>query len=319
MAYPCGMRLSAFRAGLWKPRTRPGTFEGVGEEGLPWLQEVQESCGIQAMVEVATPAHLEAALNAGIRIVWIGSRTTTDPFAVQALADCLEGSADVTVFVKNPINPDPELWIGAVERIAKAGVGKVCAIHRGFSFYEKSRYRNAPKWQVPIDVMRCMSGVPMYCDPSHIAGDAALVGEVAQSALNLGFAGLFIESHINPAAALSDSAQQLTPVALGRMLGTLVPKNAVVSDASVAAQIDALRSHIDEVDDALLDLLATRMQISEEIGLCKKKDGITVLQPSRWKKVLEKVSAGAVQRGLDPVFVCNLFNLIHEASIERQK
>ena len=318
MACPDGMRLSAFRAGLWKPRTRPGTFEGVGEKGLPWLQEVQRS-GLPVAVEVATPAHLEAVLGAGVRIVWIGSRTTTDPFAVQSLADALSGVADVQVFVKNPINPDPDLWIGAMERVLKAGVSRVCAVHRGFSFYERSRYRNAPKWQVPIDVMRRLPDVAMFCDPSHIAGDASLVAEVAQSALDLGFAGLFVESHIDPSSALSDSAQQLTPAALGDVLAGLVPKNSAVGDASIAAQIDSLRSHIDEVDDALLDLLASRMRISEEIGRCKKKGGITVLQSSRWEKVLEKVSAGALQRGLDPVFARNLFNLIHEASIERQK
>ena len=312
------MRLSAFRAGLWKPRTRPGTFEGVGEAGLPWLQDVQRS-GLPVVVEVATPFHLEAVLRAGIRIVWIGSRTTTDPFAVQSLADALRGAADVQVFVKNPINPDPELWTGSMERVLKAGVGRVCAVHRGFSFYEKSRYRNAPKWQVPIDLMRRLPEVPMFCDPSHIAGDASLVTEVAQSALDLGFSGLFVESHISPSSALSDSSQQVTPSALGDILASLVPKNSVVSDASIAAQIDSLRSHIDEVDDALLDLLATRMHISREIGLCKKKGGITVLQSSRWEKVLEQVSDGASRRGLDPVFIRNLFNLIHEASIEKQK
>ncbi len=319
MAYPEGMRLSAFRAGLWKPRTRPGTFEGVGEAGIPWLAGIQRSLGLPVAVEVATEAHLDAVLSAGIRIVWIGSRTATDPFAVQALADVLRGCSDVTVYVKNPINPDPDLWIGAMERVMASGVKSIAAVHRGFSFYETVRYRNNPKWQVPIDVMRRMPQIPMFCDPSHISGDASLVGTVSQSALDLGFAGLFIESHCNPQAALSDASQQVTPQQLGEILSSLVPKDMVVKDADTAVRIEALRSRIDEIDEALLDLLASRMEISGEIGASKKKGGITPYQPSRWEKVLERVTSGAASRGLDRSFVREVFTLIHEASIEKQK
>ncbi len=312
-----GMRLSAFRAGLWKPRTHPGGFEGVGEAGIPWLKRVRRETGLPVAVEVGTPAHLEAVLNGGLDMIWIGARTVTNPFAVQELADCLKG-LDIPVFVKNPINPDPQLWIGAVERFRKAGVSRVSAIHRGFSFYEESRYRNAPKWQVPIALRREMPDVPIICDPSHICGCREYLAEVSQMALDLGFDGLFIESHVNPAAALSDASQQVTPEALQILLNGLTIKSSTSSDAQLQSQIEALRSQIDRIDDELLDLLAARMQVSSQIGECKKRGNMQVLQQSRWDRVLENALAGAKARGLDENAVREIFESIHRASIEKQ-
>lgn len=312
-----GMRLSAFRAGLWKPRTHPGGFEGVGEAGIPWLQRVRRETGLPVAVEVGTPAHLEAVLKGGLDMIWIGARTVTNPFAVQELADCLKG-IDIPVFVKNPINPDPQLWIGAVERFRKAGVVRVSAIHRGFSFYEESRYRNAPKWQVPIALRREMPDVPVICDPSHICGCREYLAEVSQMALDLGFDGLFIESHVNPAAALSDASQQVTPEALEALLNGLTVKSSTSSDAQLQSQIEAFRSQIDRIDDELLDLLAARMQVSSQIGECKKRGNMQVLQQSRWDRVLESALAGAKARGLDENAVREIFESIHRASIEKQ-
>jgi len=313
-----GFELEGFRAGVWKPRTRPGGFEGVGEEALQWLRQVQDMNRLPSMTEVASPAHLECALNAGITSLWIGSRTVTNPFDVQALADVLQGSG-ATVFVKNPINPDAQLWMGAIERIARAGITSVRAIHRGFSFYEKSKYRNHPKWQVPIEVMQRMPQVPMYCDPSHISGCREYIREISQMALDLGFAGLFVESHIHPECALSDSLQQLTPDALADLLETLVIKDDVCGDDSFEFVVGGLRSEIDLVDDNILDLIAQRMFIVERIGEYKKQHSITVLQPSRWEEIQTKMTQGAIDRGLDPIFIRELAKLLHQASIERQR
>lgn len=311
---PKNMCISAFRAGLWKPRTRPGNFEGVGEKGLPWLKRVQDELGLKVMVEVGSPLHVEAALKAGVDMLWIGARTTADPFAMQALADAL-GGTDIPVFVKNPTNPDAELWIGAVERLASAGVKDVRAIHRGFSFYEKSKYRNYPKWQVPLDVQQRLPGLKMYCDPSHIAGNGAYIQELSQRALDLGFAGLFIESHISPQSALSDASQQVTPQELSGILSRLVVKDA--SD-SVSEEISRLRETINMIDDNLLDLLAQRMDVSRKIGQCKKAGNMTVYQQRRWEEVVKRISEGAVSRGLDGKAVQELYKIIHQASIECQ-
>jgi len=312
-----GMRLLAFRAGLWKPRTRPGTFEGVGEAGIPWLQRVRREYLLPVAVEVATPAHLEAVLEAGLDMVWIGARTTTNPFAVQELADVLRG-VDIPVFVKNPMNPDPALWLGAIERFRKAGVSRVSAVLRGFSGYEESRLRNAPKWQVPIAVRHQMPDVPMFCDPSHICGSREHIAEVSQRALDLGFDGLMVECHCQPDAALSDASQQLSPAALGELLASLTLKTSTSSDSRILSQIDALREQIDVIDDELLDLLSRRMQISSQLGECKKKVNLQILQPSRWDAVLEAALAGARERGLDESFVREIFTAIHQASIDRQ-
>lgn len=316
LAYPPGIRLAAFRAGLWKPRTRPGGFEGVGSKGLPWLERVRRELGLAVAVEVATAAHLEECLRHGIDAVWIGARTSADPFAVQALSDVLKG-VDIPVYVKNPVNPDPELWIGAIERIRSSSRGRVTAVHRGFSQYEKGRYRNAPKWQIAIELMRRMPDVGLYCDPSHIAGDASLVKEVSQAALDLGMKGLFIECHHAPASALTDARQQVSPTQLEEILRELVPKT--TSDEAIASSLVSLRSQIDSLDEELLDVLSARMAVSGRIGSIKKAGGITPLQTSRWEKVLERAVSGASARGLDPSFVRALFELIHEASLKKQE
>lgn len=308
------MHLRAFRAGLWKPRTRPGSFEGVGEKGFPWLKDVQQRLGYKVMVEVGTPSHVEAALKAGMDMLWIGARTTTNPFDVQAIADALRGT-DIPVFVKNPINPDVDLWVGAVERLSAAGITDISTVHRGFSYYEKSRYRNYPKWQVPIDVMQMLPDVPMYCDPSHIGGSREYLREISQKALDLGFKGLFVESHISPDTAKSDALQQVTPQELVGMLSSLVVKN---SKALNEGDIALLRAKIDTIDDNLLDVLAERMKVVEQIGEYKRANKMQVFQQSRWEEVQSRVAKGARTRGLDADAVDELFKIIHQASIERQ-
>ena len=308
------MHLRAFRAGLWKPRTRPGSFEGVGEKGFPWLKDVQQRLGYKVMVEVGTPSHVEAALKAGMDMLWIGARTTTNPFDVQAIADALRGT-DIPVFVKNPINPDVDLWVGAVERLFAAGITDISTVHRGFSYYEKSRYRNYPKWQVPIDVMQMLPDVPMYCDPSHIGGSREYLREISQKALDLGFKGLFVESHISPDTAKSDALQQVTPQELVGMLSSLVVKD---SKALNEGNIALLRAKIDTIDDNLLDVLAERMKVVEQIGEYKRANKMQVFQQSRWEEVQSRVAKGARARGLDADAVGELFKIIHQASIERQ-
>lgn len=308
------MHLRAFRAGLWKPRTRPGSFEGVGEKGFPWLKDVQQRLGYKVMVEVGTPSHVEAALKAGMDMLWIGARTTTNPFDVQAIADALRGT-DIPVFVKNPINPDVDLWVGAVERLSAAGITDISTVHRGFSYYEKSRYRNYPKWQVPIDVMQMLPDVPMYCDPSHIGGSREYLREISQKALDLGFKGLFVESHISPDTAKSDALQQVTPQELVGMLSSLVVKD---SKALNEGDIALLRAKIDTIDDNLLDVLAERMKVVEQIGEYKRANKMQVFQQSRWEEVQSRVAKGARARGLDADAVGELFKIIHQASIERQ-
>ena len=315
---PDGKRyVSAYRAGLWKPRTHPGSFQGVGERGIPWLVRVQKELGMKVIVEVAKPAHIDAVLSAGIDMIWIGTRTTTNSFAMQDLCDVLRG-VDVPVFVKNPVNPDLELWIGAIERLQRAGIKHITAVHRGFSYYEKSKYRNIPKWQVPIDFMQRMPQIPIICDPSHIAGDKAYVAEISQKAMDLGFKGLFIESHICPDKALSDAKQQLTPSELASMLDALEVRSESSESADYLAAVDHIRAHIDVIDDNILELIASRMRLVDEIGRYKKENNITVLQPRRWESVLNKAIAGAGERGLDKKFVEELFKLIHQASIDRQ-
>lgn len=306
-----------FRAGLWKPRTHPDSFEGVGEIGIPWLVSVQKQLGLKVIVEVANPTHLEAVLKAGLDMVWIGSRTTTNSFAMQDLCDALRG-VDIPVFVKNPINPDIELWIGAIERLQHVGIKRITAIHRGFSYYEKSKYRNMPKWQVPIDLMQRMPSVPVICDPSHIAGDRAYVAEISQKAMDLGFKGLFVESHIAPSEALSDAQQQLTPTQLASMLDSLTLRSPNSDSPDFLTAVEQLRANIDVIDDNILELLDNRMKLVDEIGRFKKDNNITVLQPHRWEAVLKKAVEGARERGLEEKFVEELFKLIHQASIERQ-
>ncbi|NMB36992.1 MAG: bifunctional 3-deoxy-7-phosphoheptulonate synthase/chorismate mutase type II [Bacteroidales bacterium] len=307
----------AFRAGLWKPRTRPGTFEGVGEEGLPWLQRVRSETGLKVIVEVATPAHLEAVLEAGIDMIWIGARTTANPFAVQDLADALQG-VDIPVFVKNPLNPDLDLWLGAVERLEMAGVRDITVIHRGFSFYEKGRYRNQPKWQVPIDLMRRRPDLKILCDPSHISGKREYIQEISQMAMNLGFDGLFIESHISPDSALSDADQQIEPRHLARILDNIKIGSSIPEDEELTRKLQEFRARIDLLDENILEILALRMGVVDQIGEQKRRGNITILQQQRWEEILEKTSEGAAERNLDQAFVEELFKLIHMASIKRQ-
>ncbi|MDD2594524.1 MAG: chorismate mutase [Bacteroidales bacterium] len=315
---PDGTRyVTAFRAGLWKPRTHPGAFEGVGEKGIPWMVRVRKELGMKVIVEVANPAHLESVLKAGLDMIWIGSRTTTNPFAMQDLADALKG-VDIPVYIKNPINPDVELWIGAFERFQRAGIRQLAAIHRGFSFYEKSKYRNVPKWQVPIDLKQRFGDIPLLCDASHIAGKREYIPEISQKAMDLGFDGLFIESHINPDAALSDARQQLTPSAAESLIKGLIIRDVNSENTDYLAAIEHLRAHIDVIDDNLLDLLSTRMEIVDKIGRYKRDNNITILQQHRWEEVLNKVVAEGVKKGLDESFIQELFKLIHQASIERQ-
>ena len=265
-----------FRAGIWKPRTKPGGFEGVGAVGLPWLKEVKQVTGMLTATEVATPYHVFEAIKAGIDILWIGARTVANPFAMQELADALRGT-DIPVLVKNPVNPDLELWIGALERIYNAGIKKLGVIHRGFSSYEKKLYRNLPLWHIPIELKRRYPNITIFCDPSHIGGKRELVAPIAQQALDLKFEGLIIESHCNPDSALSDAAQQLTPEVLDFTLNMLVIRD----NAQTTENINILRKQIDEIDEQLLTILAKRMRISKEIGIYKKEHNMPILQSGR--------------------------------------
>lgn len=309
--------VEVFRAGIWKPRTRPNCFEGVGTVGLPWMQRVQRELGMKIATEVANAGHVHEALEAGMDLLWIGARTTANPFAVQEIADALKGT-DIPVLVKNPVNPDVELWVGALERLNLAGLKKLGVIHRGFSVYGKSKYRNVPQWQLPIEVMQRFPEMWMLCDPSHIAGKWEYVPEVAQQAMDLGFDGLIVESHICPETALSDAAQQLTPQALAGMLGKLVIREEDSENLAYKENMDDLRTKIDLIDNDLLELLANRMKISDEIGRYKKQHNITILQPGRWEKVLAEVSGKGAELGLDPEFLEKIFKAIHQASIDRQ-
>ena len=309
--------VQAVRAGIWKPRTHPGCFEGVGSRGLEWLVRIRKELGMKVIVEVANPVHIEAVLKAGLDMIWIGTRTTTNPFAMQDISEALRG-IDIPVFVKNPINPDVELWMGALERLNMVGIKKLAAIHRGFSFYEKSKYRNIPKWQVPIEIKRRIPDLLMLCDPSHISGKREYIAEISQQAMDLGFDGLFIESHINPECALSDADQQISPAVLKEIIASLILKNYDSKNSEYIAKIEELRSQIDMLDDNILALLSARMSVVEKIGQSKKYNNITILQPRRWEEILEKVSASAIEKGLDKEFVAELYKLIHQASIDRQ-
>ncbi len=302
-----------FRAGVWKPRTKPGGFEGHGEVALPWLKEVKEETGMLVATEVATPEHVELALKYGIDILWVGARTSANPFAVQALADSLKG-VDIPVFVKNPVNLDLELWIGALERINLAGVKRLAAIHRGFSSYDKKIYRNLPMWQIPIELRRRIPNLPIICDPSHIGGRRELVAPLCQQAMDLGFDGLIVESHCNPDHAWSDAKQQVTPDVLDYILSLLV-----VRDEKMTTEgITQLRHQIDELDDQLMNLLSKRMRVCREIGQYKKEHNMTVLQPARYNEILDKRGAQGALCGMASEFTAHVFELIHEESVRQQ-
>lgn len=306
-----------FRAGIWKPRTRPGSFEGMGETGLQWLQDLRSELNIPVTVEVASPAHIEQALKYNIDVLWLGARTTVNPFLVQEMASALNG-VSVPVMIKNPVNPDLPLWMGAIERIAKAGVEKIAAIHRGFSAYENSTYRNKPNWEIPIELRRLMPGIPLICDPSHICGNTFMQRYIAQFALDLQYDGLMIESHYNPSEALSDKAQQLTPEMLGELMQSLVVRNATTSNAVALSRLEDMRDQIDELDDQIVTLLAERMRIARLIGEYKYHHNIAVLQPERWQEIISTRTGNAVSQKLTEEFILSLYTIIHKESIFQQ-
>lgn len=302
-----------FRAGLWKPRTRPGAFEGVGVEGLTWLQKVKKETGMYTGTEVANAQHVFEALKYGIDFLWIGARTTANPFAVQEIANALRG-ADLPVLVKNPINPDLELWIGAIERINRAGIKQLAAIHRGFSTYGKNEYRNHPQWLIPIELHRRYPDLPLLTDPSHIAGNRNLIAQVCQQAMDLNFSGLIVETHIQPDVAWSDAMQQITPSRLIEIVESIHYRKAAIGDTPRTA-LDDLRMQIDDIDNQLIDLLAERMKISKEIGLYKLKNNITILQSRRYNEIIRDRNEKAMLKGIDQLFVNKIFEYIHEASV----
>lgn len=302
-----------YRAGVWKPRTKPGGFEGNGEKALPWLKAVKEETGMLTAVEVAKPEHVELCLKYGIDILWIGARTSANPFAMQDIADSLKG-VDVPVFVKNPVNPDLELWLGALERINQAGIKRMAAIHRGFSSYDKKIYRNLPMWQIPMELHRRVPNLPLICDPSHIGGKRELVAPLSQQAMDMGFDGLIIESHCNPEEAWSDAAQQVTPDVLDYILSQLV----VREKTTTTEGIKQLRQQIDDLDNQLIDLLSKRMRVSREIGQYKKEHNMTVFQANRYNEILEMRGAQAKQCGIDPDCVAEIFEQIHQESVRQQ-
>lgn len=306
-----------FRAGIWKPRTRPNSFEGVGKEGLPWLKKVKEELGMLTATEVANVTHVFEALKFGVDILWIGARTSANPFAVQEIADALNG-VDIPVLIKNPVNPDVELWIGAFERLNQAGIKKLAAIHRGFSTYGKSFYRNDPQWQIPIELRRRIPQLPIITDPSHICGNRDGLLEISQEAMDLNFDGLIIESHINPDKALSDASQQITPETLKKLLSSLVLRKADVDNTMAVHTLEDLRRQIDKFDDKLLDILGERMKIADKIGTYKKQNGITILQSSRWDELLHHRIETAEKKGLSEDFIVKVFRAIHQESINHQ-
>lgn len=302
-----------FRAGVWKPRTKPGGFEGKGKEALPWMKRVKEETGMLITTEVATPEHVELCLKYGMDILWVGARTSANPFAMQALADALRG-VDIPVFVKNPVNPDLELWIGAMERLNQAGIKRLAAIHRGFSSYDKKIYRNLPMWQIAIELRRRIPELPIICDPSHIGGRRELIAPLCQQAMDLGMDGLIVESHCDPDKAWSDAKQQVTPDVLDYILSLLVVRN----EHSTTEGLRQLRGQIDELDNQLMDLLAKRLRVCREIGQYKKEHNMTVLQSSRYNEILEKRGAQGSLCGLSPECVARIFEEIHEESVRQQ-
>lgn len=306
--------LSFLRGGVWKPRTRPEAFEGRGEEGLKWLREAKLETGLPIVTEVATPEHVELALRYEVDALWIGARTVVNPFSVQQLADALNG-LDIPVFIKNPVSPDLNLWIGAFERFQKAGLTRLSAIHRGFSYYKESPYRNFPMWEITIELKRLLD-VPVITDISHICGNRVLLRDTAQKSLDLAFDGLMVECHHDPDHALTDAAQQITPSALQDMLESLTPRSQQANSNDPV--LAALRSEIDDIDDELLQLLARRMNVSSQIGEYKRQHGLTVVQMDRWKRILSEHLETGSRLGLSKELIEKVFEDIHQASIKRQ-
>ena len=310
-------KVHVLRAGIWKPRTRPGQFEGAGEPGLEWLIAAKKETGLPVTTEVATAAHVEACLKAGVDILWVGARTTVNPFSVQEIADALKG-VDIPVMVKNPVNPDLELWLGAFERLSRAGIKTMSAIHRGFSSFDKGPFRNAPMWDLSIELKTRMPGIEMICDPSHIAGNRDLIALVSQKALDLDMAGLMIESHLNPDAAWSDAKQQVTPANLGKIVDSLVVRSVSSDNKTFKDTLGILRDQIDQLDDEIMQKLANRMKISEKIGQYKKENNVTILQVGRWEEIVQTRAALGKAMGLDEGFTRDLLRLIHHESIQVQ-
>ena len=310
--------VSVYRAGIWKPRTRPGMFEGVGAIGLKWLAKVKEETGLMIATEVANANHVKLALDYDVDVLWIGARSTVSPFIVQEIADALEGT-DKIVLVKNPVNPDLALWLGGIERLHSANIKKLGVIHRGFSTYDKSKYRNNPEWQIPIELQNRFPDLPLICDPSHIAGRRDLIFDLSQTALDLNFDGLMIESHWDPDNAWSDAKQQVTPTRLVEIMKDLKIRKETTEEANFQNQLQQLRTQIDVADQNLLDILGKRMKVAEEIGLLKKKNNVAVLQSKRWNEILGKMILDGQERDLGEEFILRLFKAIHQESINHQE
>ena len=310
--------VSIYRAGIWKPRTRPGMFEGVGAIGLKWLDKVKKETGLLTATEVANASHVKLALEYDIDVLWIGARSTVSPFIVQEIADALEGT-DKIVLVKNPVNPDLALWLGGIERLYSANIKKLGVIHRGFSTYEKSKYRNNPEWQLPIELQNRFPDIPLICDPSHIAGRRDILQDISQTALDLNFDGLMIETHIDPDNAWSDAAQQITPSVLVKMMNDLKIRTLTSEEADYKNQLNTLRTQIDVIDHGLLETLGKRMKVAVSIGELKKKKNVAVLQTKRWNEILGNMILEGEKKGLSEEFVLRMFKAIHQESINNQE
>jgi len=311
-------QVDILRAGIWKPRTRPGAFEGIGAKGLPWLQSAKEKTGLPVGVEVAKASHVELCLEFGVDVLWIGARTTVNPFAVQEIADALKG-VDIPVLVKNPINPDLSLWLGGMERLQNAGLTQLGAIHRGFSFSGEKIYRNRPQWQIAIDFKIVMFDIIMINDPSHICGRRDLLQKVAQKAMDLNFDGLMIESHITPDEAWSDAAQQITPEVYAELIQSLVIRDRDAYNKVDKTPLDRMRKQIDIIDDEIMNILASRMEVARQIGQYKKENNMTILQNERWLEVLQKFVERGKKNGLSEYFITRIIKSIHYESIEQQE
>lgn len=310
-------KVSALRAGIWKPRTRPGEFEGIGSIGLQWLKRAKEETGLPVTTEVATAKHVEEALNAGIDILWVGARSTANPFTVQEIADALQG-VDVPVMVKNPVNPDLSLWLGALERINRAGIKKLGAIHRGFSSYEKTAFRNEPMWDLAIQLKTMVPDLPVLNDPSHICGNRELIPYIAQKAFDMDMQGLIVEAHIDPSVAWTDAKQQVTPESLATMLNTMTFRKPESDDPVFEDRLAALREEIDKIDDQIIQKIADRMKVVEKIGEYKRDNNVTILQVSRWDEIIQKRTNLAKALALDVDFSVKILELIHNESIRKQ-
>lgn len=309
--------IDLFRSGVWKPRTRPGAFEGRGSAALPWLKRVKEETGLRTTIEVATALQVEKALKFGIDVLWIGARSTANPFSVQEVANALKG-VDIPVMVKNPTNPDLELWIGAIERIRASGIRQIAAIHRGFSTYAKSIFRNEPYWEIPIELRRRMPDIPLFCDNSHICGNRVDLQSVAQYALDLNYDGLMTETHCDPDHALSDAQQQITPATYAALISQLDLTHETSDDLDFLNHLETIRRQIDELDYEVLNLLARRMKLSEEIGLHKKHNKVSIFQVARWNEILEKAKDMGRERGLSEGFISHYLSAVHQESIAKQ-